>query len=377
MRTRSVAAALLIAFTPMTFTGPAFAQGVDDPTVKAARARFNEGIEFFDKGQFENARAAFLQAYALRKHPAVLLNLAQSTLRAGHNLEAAKYFQQYLKESTGLTAAQRSDAEKGLAEARTKLARVDVSAPTGAEIFVDGEHVGTAPLTAAVDVEPGAHTVKANADSRSISVTVGQLLPVRFAAGGGAGPIVPGPSPATPEEATPSPPATNPTEESTTAATTPSTAAATSGPGLLSPPSSMAPFWVGISAAIAGTATAVLFGVFKGNANTNFENTQKEIFQAYKKSPGGTPPKGFCPSQTNPSGRFYNACQNLASDFNQVNGDATAANVGIAVAILGVAFSAGWYLLAPKGDSHDTPRTGSFAPILEPHVQGLSYGLTF
>ena len=48
-----------------------------------ARARFKEGVEFYDKGQYENARLAFLQAYALKKHPAVLLNLAQSSAKAG------------------------------------------------------------------------------------------------------------------------------------------------------------------------------------------------------------------------------------------------------------------------------------------------------
>ena len=29
-------------------------------------------MKYFDKGQFELARAAFLQAYALKKHPAIL-----------------------------------------------------------------------------------------------------------------------------------------------------------------------------------------------------------------------------------------------------------------------------------------------------------------
>src|SRR5439155_9574 len=82
-------------------------------TTKAARARFQEGVEFFDKGQFENARAAFLQAYALKKHPAVLLNLAQSCSKSNHWVDSAKYFQQYLRESQGLTAQQRTDGEKG------------------------------------------------------------------------------------------------------------------------------------------------------------------------------------------------------------------------------------------------------------------------
>ena len=159
MRIRSIAAALLISLSPIAMSTPSLAQSAEDPTVKAARARFNEGVEFFDKGQYENARAAFLQAYALRKHPAVLINLAQSSLRSGHTLEAARYFEQYLHESTALSAAQRADAEKGLAEARTKLGRVEISAPTGAEVYVDGDHAGTAPLSAPVEVEPGSHTI--------------------------------------------------------------------------------------------------------------------------------------------------------------------------------------------------------------------------
>src|ERR1700678_2416554 len=146
MRTQSVALALLIAFARTTFSVAGLAQTADDPAIKGARARVNESVEFFDKGQFENARAAFLQAYALRKHPAVLINLAQSSLRAGHTLEAAKFFTQYLHESSSLTDAQRGDAEKGLADARTKLGRIDVSAAAGAEISLDGDKVGTTPL---------------------------------------------------------------------------------------------------------------------------------------------------------------------------------------------------------------------------------------
>src|SRR6185369_12768087 len=105
--------------------------------------RFQEGVEFYDKKQYEQARAAFLQAYALRKHPAVLLNLAQSSLRSNHPLEAAKFFEQFLREATSASAAQRSDAERGLREARTKIGRIEVSAPAGAEIILDGERVGT------------------------------------------------------------------------------------------------------------------------------------------------------------------------------------------------------------------------------------------
>ena len=159
MHTRNLTFALLVAFAPIALHAPAaFAQAGQagsDPSINAARARFQEGVDFYDKGQYENARAAFLQAYALRKHPAVLLNLAQSSLRANHTLDAARYFQQYLRDSTGLTAAQRADAEKSLAEARQKLGHIEVTALPGAEISVDNERVGTAPLAEPIDVDPG------------------------------------------------------------------------------------------------------------------------------------------------------------------------------------------------------------------------------
>jgi Flp pilus assembly protein TadD len=95
MKTSRIAAAVLVAFLSSSVPHRAAAQ--DDPVTIQARARFKEGVEFYDKGQFENARLAFLQAYALKKHPAVLLNLAQSSAKAGHPLEAAKNFQQLIK----------------------------------------------------------------------------------------------------------------------------------------------------------------------------------------------------------------------------------------------------------------------------------------
>jgi hypothetical protein len=375
MRTRSVAAALLLAFAPLAFSAPGFAQPADDPTVKAARARFNEGVEFFDKGQFENARAAFLQAYALRKHPAVLENLAMSSLRSGHSLEAAKYFQQYLRESSSLTAAQRGDAEKGLAEARTKLGRLEVSAPGGAEIFVDGDHVGTAPLSDAVDVEPGAHTIKANSDSRSILVNAGQVLPVKFGLGGGGAAmgVVPVPTPPLGEETPPTPPV----GEGTATPTQPKTEASKeSGPGLFSPPRSTAPVWIGGVVGVAGFGTAILFAVFKGEANSSYTNLQNEITSTAKKD--GFPISGIC---SKPPSNFVMACSSLQSDQNQINTDATVANIGVAVGVVGLAFGLGWYLFAPKRDAHNAHDTNaassapasSFVPILEPHMNGLGY----
>src|SRR6516225_8166354 len=107
---RPIALALLLTLAPAAFSPVAGAQSsAEDPTTAMARSRFKEGVDFYDKGEFEQARLSFLQAYALKKHPAVLLNLAWSCLKSGHALEADKYFKQFLVEGHDITDKQRSD----------------------------------------------------------------------------------------------------------------------------------------------------------------------------------------------------------------------------------------------------------------------------
>src|SRR2546421_1986708 len=134
MRARACPATLPLAAAGLVAdVSPAMAQEKDAVT-EMARRRFQEGVKFFDQKRFEEARAAFLQAYALKHHPAVLLNLAQSEIRSGHPLEAARHFSGYLRESPNASGAERSEAEKGLAAARAKLGRIHVQVPTGAEV---------------------------------------------------------------------------------------------------------------------------------------------------------------------------------------------------------------------------------------------------
>ncbi len=221
----------------------------------------------------ERAHVAFLQAYALRKHPAVLINLAQSSLRAGHTLEADHYFQQYLRESTGLTTMQRSEAESGLTEARAKLGRLQVSAPTGVDVSVDGTSAGAAPLSDSIDVEPGAHTVKASGDTRSVTVAGGQVTEVRFGAPAPVAPVAPRRPRSRrrcppPEPAPAPPPAAEKRRPSRTRVPVCSSPC---------PRVDGTRTWVGVVVSAAGFATAIVFGVFKGGAQNNYNSLVTEI----------------------------------------------------------------------------------------------------
>ncbi|HEX2673180.1 MAG TPA: hypothetical protein VHM25_20005 [Polyangiaceae bacterium] len=145
-----------------SFAAPAARAGDEDTTVAIARERFKEGVAFFDQKQYDKARVAFLQAYALKKHPAVLLNLAQSELRCGHEVDAAKHFSAYLRESTTASDAERQAAEAGLNATKSAVALLDVNVDeSGTEIYVDGNLEGISPLPGALYVTPGPHTVEA------------------------------------------------------------------------------------------------------------------------------------------------------------------------------------------------------------------------
>src|SRR5262249_31840532 len=155
MRARACAAVVCVSLGPVLLAPLTARAQAKDAVTESARKRFQEGVKYFDQHQYEEARTAFLQAYALKRHPAVLLNLAQSEVRSSHPLDAAKHFSAFLRESATMSATERGDAEKGLAAARSKIGRLQVQVDAAeAEVFVDGERVGQSPLTEPVDVAP-------------------------------------------------------------------------------------------------------------------------------------------------------------------------------------------------------------------------------
>jgi len=172
LRLKQLATAVALLGALIFAPGPAHAE--DDVTLSMARERFKEGVAYFDKKDFAKARVAFLQAYALKKHPAVLLNLAQSELRSSHEADAAKHFSQYLREHKEATDAERQSAETGLSAAKALVGEADLDVDTiGAEIYVDGDLEGSTPLAGPIFLMPGTHEIQArkNGESTSGSVT--------------------------------------------------------------------------------------------------------------------------------------------------------------------------------------------------------------
>jgi hypothetical protein len=96
----------------------------------------------------------------------VLLNLAQSELRSGHEADAARHFSMYLREAKDATANERESAEAGLFAAKAVIGEIAVSAEEGATIYVDGAEEGLSPLPDALYLTPGPHRLEARKDGK-------------------------------------------------------------------------------------------------------------------------------------------------------------------------------------------------------------------
>lgn len=358
-KTRILAASLLLALAPQVVALPARAQADNDPVTAQARARFKEGVDFYDKGQYENARLAFLQAYALKKHPAVLLNLAQSSAKANHPLEASKYFQQFLREATNVSPQQKQDAESGLAEVRQKLGRIEIVAPAGSDISLDDQKIGSAPFAEPVDVDPGPHTLKSSTETVKVVAVVGQKVQAKFGGSAAAAPPVVAPVPTTPAPAPATPaPAPQPEATPTNTGTASASVGADTGPSkrggdLLAPPKTMAPVYAGLAVAVVGLAGTITFAVFKSDAQSKADSVAADIRKAATQS--NLQPAGICAQTGAQFDRFKGACATLRDNNDKVDTNATIANISAVVGGVGLLTAVGWYLFAPKKEDPAPP----------------------
>ena len=148
-----------------------------------ARELYNDGLKAYRAGQWEKARVAFLASWALVQHYQIAANLSDSELKTGHFRDAAEHAAYYVREMPGdISRAEREQGRAMLEQARAKIGTLRIQADVeGAEVFVDAEHVGRAPMSEAIFVEPGHHVVEARIGVRSSLPT-----PVDVAAGAAA-----------------------------------------------------------------------------------------------------------------------------------------------------------------------------------------------
>jgi tetratricopeptide (TPR) repeat protein len=104
-RTGRIAGVVLI--LALLLGGPARADPDGDRAL--ARRRYDEGLAAVDRGDLEEALAAFQEAYRLRPHPLVLYNVGQAYAALGRPREAVEALERYLKEAGSTAPADRRE----------------------------------------------------------------------------------------------------------------------------------------------------------------------------------------------------------------------------------------------------------------------------
>jgi tetratricopeptide (TPR) repeat protein len=154
-----------------------------------AETAYKEGVAAFEAGRYEEAAELFRAAHALRPSFKLLYNIGQSEAAAKRFGAALEAFERYLAEGGDEIAPERRD--EVLAEVdrlRKMIGYVEVEAPDGAEVAIDGAARGAAPLPGPIPLASGVdHSVRVTQGERvlverTVRVSGGQSLTVRAAA---------------------------------------------------------------------------------------------------------------------------------------------------------------------------------------------------
>ncbi len=180
----------------------------DDKATRDAQARFEEGLGRVKAGDFEAARVSFTQAYAVLKKPDILWNLALAEEKSGHLVDALGHFKKV--RTAAKNDHDRAGAERHIADLSPQTAHIDVAAPSGSPLTLDGIGVGMAPLIEPLDVAPGRHHVEVGlaqgtTKSADCDAVLGQVVRVSFLQADAVVTPAPGSPPAPAPAASPAP----------------------------------------------------------------------------------------------------------------------------------------------------------------------------
>ena len=166
------------------FTGTARAEDTTD----AARAHYDRGYRLASEGVFEAAIAEFERAYELSPNYSVLFNLGQAYGAAGRAVKAAQTLERYLElGGANIDIEQRRRVAELISAYRRRIGKLGlVVQPAGAQVTIDGQRLGNAPLAGDTELEAGTHGLVVTADgfltfARSLTITPGETSPVEVA----------------------------------------------------------------------------------------------------------------------------------------------------------------------------------------------------
>lgn len=149
--------------------GIAFAQASpSSEQVRDAGKHFQRGVALYNEADYAGALAEFRRAYEIAPNAAVLYNIGQTQFQLRSYAAALGSFERYVAEA-GPGADHRTEAQTAIETLRSRVGKIDVTAPDGAEVLVDDESVGKTPL-APVLAAVGKRKLVATKDGRASTV---------------------------------------------------------------------------------------------------------------------------------------------------------------------------------------------------------------
>jgi len=137
----------------------------DDPRRAQAEALMKEGVALHEAHKEEEALARFQRAYAAYPTPNILFAIATSESILGRSLQALRHYREAMNSPT----LHPNNVQRGrdyVRDLEAKLCRIEVKAPPGTDVRVDG-----APPTDPLDAEPGDHVVEATNEGQQTRTT--------------------------------------------------------------------------------------------------------------------------------------------------------------------------------------------------------------
>src|SRR4051812_40815158 len=126
------------------------------------RTLYQQGKEAIKAQRWVDAKTKLTDAWTIRPSYDVALSLSQAEFNLDHFAESAQYLAYYFRNvSAKENANNLANAKQAFEAAKAKVGSVQVTAPRGAEILVDGKVVGTAPMDTNAFVMPGKRVFEA------------------------------------------------------------------------------------------------------------------------------------------------------------------------------------------------------------------------
>jgi tetratricopeptide (TPR) repeat protein len=199
LRVRAGVAALAVLLCVLGTAAQTEAQAAADADAEMrarAKGQFQAGVAAYEAQRYGDALTHFQEAYRIKPHPLVRVNMANCYERLGKLLLAIFHFERFIEESDP-SSPQIKEVNDALRALRAKVGEITVRiTPDGASVSIDDGERRKAPILEPITLEAGTHTIEVSlagyqTQKRDIVIEGGQRSDVAFTLEKGEGAVPP------------------------------------------------------------------------------------------------------------------------------------------------------------------------------------------